>query len=153
MTGTIFPQSAEPIPFKPGIHYVKGGLYKGRVSWFGGFKDTGVSRLEGLALVSSPKLLPDGFFLPGLSYGLARRLNPQRFYMAMWWDYHETPISWLLHHTMTVTSLRGGTSIECQPVDFGPAYRTGRLADLSPGALKALGIQTDDTVTIQIPGE
>ena len=40
--------------------------------------------------------------------------------------------------------------MDAQPVDWGPHISTGRVADLSPGLAKALGLQTDDVVRITI---
>lgn len=37
-----------------------------------------------------------------------------------------------------------------QPVDWGPNEKTGRVSDLSPGLMKALGITTDDVVTVRM---
>lgn len=123
-------------------------IFKGKCSWFGGPHDRGVSEHEGLALVQSARQLPD-FFLPDNGLGLARRLNPDKLYIACRWDYHHFPISYLLQNLVTVTT--GLKSIQVQPVDWGPNARTGRIADLSPGALKALGLQTDGIVTVVIP--
>ena len=43
-----------------------------------------------------------------------------------------------------------GHTIDCTPADWGPHVSTRRLADLSPGAARALGVKTDETVTIDI---
>lgn len=120
----------------------------GKCSWFGGPHDTGIGSHEGLALVQSARQLPE-YFLPDNGLGLARRLNPDKFFIACRWNYHITPVSWLLQHTVTVSA--NGKSLEAQPVDWGPNSRTGRIADLSLGALKYLGLNTDDHVTITIP--
>jgi hypothetical protein len=126
----------------------------GKCSEFGGPHDMGVGPHEGLALVHSAGQLPE-FFLPDTDprvsgLGLARRLNPVRHYIAMRWDYRVTPVSWLLQHTVTVSAR--GKSFEAQPVDWGPNAATHRIADLSPGLLRDLGIETDDFVTVTIPG-
>lgn len=123
-------------------------IFTGKCSWFGGPHDTGVGPHEGLALVHSARQLPD-LFLPDNGLGLARRLDPDKFFLAMRWDYRVYPASWLLQHTVTVSA--HGRSFDAQPVDWGPNVRTGRIADLSPGLLKALGIDTDGLVTITIP--
>ena len=34
------------------------------------------------------------------------------------------------------------------PADWGPNEKTGRVADLSPGLMEALGIDTDDEVEV-----
>ena len=40
--------------------------------------------------------------------------------------------------------------MDAGPVDWGPHISTGRVADLSPGLAKALGLQTDEIVRITI---
>src|SRR4029077_2450078 len=51
----------------------------------------------------------------------------------------------------TVTNPRTGQSAVARPVDWGPNARTGRVADLSEGLAKKLGLNTDDTVEVSIP--
>jgi rare lipoprotein A (peptidoglycan hydrolase) len=43
-----------------------------------------------------------------------------------------------------------GRVADARPVDWGPNISTGRVADLSPGLAKALGLQTHDVVRITI---
>ena len=43
-----------------------------------------------------------------------------------------------------------GRVADARPVDWGPNISTGRVADLSPGLAKELGLQTDDVVRITI---
>ena len=68
--------------------------FKGRMSTFGGPADTGVTPREGLALITKHNkhefteyLLPHQ---PAGTTGLARDLNPQKFYVACRWDYKAT---------------------------------------------------------------
>src|SRR6476659_8565060 len=66
---------------------------KGKVSWFGGPDDTGVSPSEGLAFIYEVSDCPQLFLPsqpPGTS-GLARRLDPDVFYIACRWDYDIHP--------------------------------------------------------------
>jgi hypothetical protein len=128
----------------------------GKVSEFGGPKDTGVKEDEGLALVEISDLAHfHGLFLaaddPRLegATGLARRLNPDACYIAMRWDYHETPKAFLQSIQVQVSA--NGKHVMARPVDWGPNVKTGRVADLSPGVLAALGLKTDDTATILYP--
>jgi len=37
------------------------------------------------------------------------------------------------------------------PADWGPNENTGRVADLSPGLMEALGLNTDDEVEVIYP--
>lgn len=127
----------------------------GKMSTFGGPGDSGVGPGEGLALVSTANLhLVEEFFLdqqpPGTT-GLARRLNPETFYLACRWDYTRTPPAHLIRTLVTVRNPANGKSAQAKPVDFGPALRTGRRADLSPGLAAELGLDTDDVCVVTIP--
>ncbi len=132
---------------------------------FGGPDDLGVSPKEGLALIEPGDLASWWFgrlFLrmqpPGTT-GLGRRLNPNTFYLACRWDYARTPRN-VLRHSICRVSVFGGSAFFAQPVDFGPGdgsridgnqtQNTGRVADLSPALAAALGLQTDDNVTVEL---
>jgi N-acetylmuramoyl-L-alanine amidase len=127
----------------------------GTCSYFGGPDDTGVTDDEGLAFIyevqDAPHLfLPEG--TPGTeNMGLARRLNPYVPYVACRWDYDETSKEFLLEHMALVKSLKNGTAIKAFPADWGPNKNTGRVADLSPGLMDYLGIETDDEVEVIFP--
>ena len=107
----------------------------GKVSWFGGPEDTGVSPSEGLAFVYEVSDAP-WLFLPeqppGTS-GLARRLDPSIHYIACRWDYNQTPKSMLPGMVVQVRSTRTGRTFKAFPADWGPHVDTDRVADISPG--------------------
>jgi hypothetical protein len=128
----------------------------GTCSYFGGPDDvTGMTDDEGLAFIyevqDAPHLfLPEG--TPGTEgMGLARRLNPYVPYVACRWDYDETSKEFLLEHMALVKSTKNGTFIKAFPADWGPNENTGRVADLSPGLMDYLGIETDDEVEVIFP--
>ena len=131
--------------------------WEGRMSTFGGPKDTGVSPSEGLALLEPHELKkrPDlkEYFLekqpPGTT-GLARRLNPSSFYVACRWNYKETPRSMLTKSLVFVKNAKTGAGAFAKPLDWGPNVRTRRIADLSPGLAALLGLKTDDIVEITL---
>lgn len=125
----------------------------GKIGTFGGPDDHGMAPDEGLALYE-PGMADEitGFLLPEQppgTTGLGRRLDPSKHYIACRWDYHQTPKSYLRGVGVHVAA--NGKVVNCRPVDLGPNVRTGRVADLSPGAAAYLGVQTDDTVTVTIP--
>jgi len=127
----------------------------GKMSTFGGPADTGVSEAEGLALIE-PSQLPQfsDYFLPQQppgTTGLARRLNPDASYIACRWDYDVTSKSYLRGIKVKVSNTVTGQSEMAQPIDKGPDVRTGRVADLSPGLARRLGLTTDQTCTVVIP--
>lgn len=127
-------------------------LYTGKVSWFGGPKDMGVTPSEGLALLEWSDVNDKAFswlFLKDRTKGLARSLNPNTHYCAMRWDYTSTPKRVLREEGVVELSC-GGKTIWCTPVDWGPNENTGRLIDVSPGALFQLGIGTDAIVTARL---
>jgi hypothetical protein len=140
----------EPIPPVSATFHVVGPC-----SQFGGPEDEGVSDDEGLAFIfdvqDAPHLfLPEG--TPGTEgRGLARRLNPFVHYVACRWDYERTPKPTLLKNVALVKSLRTGVFLEAFPADWGPHQDTNRVADLSPGLMADLGIETDDEVEVIYP--
>ena len=136
------------------------------MSTFGGPADEGVGPHEGLALIGPTDLgiwwysclfLPES---PAGTTGLARRLNPRAFYLAMRWDYARHPKQLLRNAVVKLTNPANALHVFARPVDFGPGDGsvidgqvtpdTGRIADLSPGAATALGLQTDEEVTCEL---
>ena len=134
--------------------------FTGKCSWFGGPEDTGVSPSEGLAFIYEYDEATYLFLQeqPEGTTGLARRLNPDIFYIACRWDYEETPKTMLADHYANQALVRvkrapgqkGGWFIAL-PADWGPHEDTGRVADISPGLMEALGIQTDDEIEVIYP--
>ena len=124
----------------------------GKVSSFGGPLDMGVAPDEGLAFIHEIDDRP-GLFLPYQpedTTGLARRLNPAVFYVACRWDYDVTSRDMLLRENAWV-GVPGGSGLRAYPADWGPNENTGRVADISPGLMEELGIETDDTVRVIFP--
>jgi len=127
---------------------------KGKTSWFGGPNDTtGVTADEGLAFIYEYEMAPHLFLKqqPAGTTGLARRLNPDVFYVACRWDYDEFPKPSLLEHMALLRSTKTGKVIQAYPADWGPNEKTGRVADISEGAMAALGIETDDEIEVTYP--
>ena len=129
---------------------------EGKMSTFGGPRDTGMSADEGLALFSPADLQdPKYSYLfmptppPGTT-GLGRRLNPDKYYFACRWNYNDTPKEFLKRALARVENPSNGRAVDARPVDWGPNIATGRVADLSPGLAAALGLETDDVVRITI---
>jgi N-acetylmuramoyl-L-alanine amidase len=128
---------------------------RGRVSWFGGPDDMGVSPDEGLAFIYNVDDAPHLFLAsqPPGTIGLARRLDPAAHYIACRWNYDEVSKEQLLQTVALVRSLKTGNAYPAYPADWGPHQDTGRLADISPGLMDALGIETDDEVEVIFPFE
>lgn len=128
----------------------------GTCSWFGGPADHGVSASEGLAFIYDYDEAP-WLFLPQQppgTTGLARRLDPGVFYVACRFDYDQTPKTMLRDsgQMALVTAKKTGMCRLAHPADWGPhEEQTGRAADLSPGLMDNLGLETDDEVTVIYP--
>jgi hypothetical protein len=76
--------------------------------------------------------------------------------------YELYPKQLLRNAVVKLTNPANALHVFARPVDFGPGDGsvidgqptpdTGRIADLSPGAATALGLQTDDAVTCELVG-
>jgi hypothetical protein len=126
----------------------------GKCSAFGGPDDTGVDADEGLAFISDVMQAPHLFlpYQPEGTTGLARRLNPFMHYIACRWNYDEISKEDLLNEVVVVRAVRTGFVLEAFPADWGPNENTGRVADLSPGLMNDLGLETDDEVEVTFKG-
>ena len=126
---------------------------RGKVSWFGGPDDMGVAPDEGLAFIYEVADAPHLFLpeQPAGTTGLARRLDPAAHYIACRWNYDEAPKAMLLETMALVRAVKTGKSFKAYPADWGPHHDTGRIADISPGLMQRLGIETDDEVEIIFP--
>src|SRR5215469_4145868 len=94
---------------------------KGKVSWFGGPNDKGVSPSEGLAFIYKVETAPYLFLIvqPPNTTGLARRLNPDAHYIACRWDYAKTPKDMLASNTYALVKA-GDKEFPAWPADWGP---------------------------------
>lgn len=127
---------------------------KGKVSYFGGPDDMGVSAAEGLAFIYEYETAPWLFLdqQPPGTTGLARRLNVDRPYVACRWDYDVTPKT-MLAEPMPALVRAPATNKQflAWPADWGPHQDTSRVADISPSLMARLGIETDDEVEVTYP--
>jgi N-acetylmuramoyl-L-alanine amidase len=126
---------------------------KGKCSWFGGPQDEGVDEDEGLAFIYAYEDAPHLFLAeqpPGTT-GLARRLDPAVPYVACRWDYDITPKAMLADRRNFALVRAGKWRVLAWPADWGPHETTDRVADLSPGLLETLGLETDDEVEVLYP--
>jgi hypothetical protein len=129
----------------------------GKCSWFGGPEDEGVSPDEGLAFIyeydEAPYLFLDR--QPEGTTGLARRLNPDVPYIACRWNYNVTPKTMLADHNshLAMVRVKGKNRgwFFVYPADWGPHEDTDRVADISPGLMETLGIQTDSEIEVIYP--
>jgi N-acetylmuramoyl-L-alanine amidase len=142
------PEWPEDLPPQQALFKVKG-----RCSWFGGPDDDGVSSSEGLAFIYNYEEAPHLFLesQPTETTGLARRLNPNIFYVACRWNYDRTSKDMLADPSRQALVRAKGLEFWAWPADWGPHEDTGRIADLSPGLMDALGLHTDDEVEVIYP--
>jgi hypothetical protein len=153
----VTPPVTPPVPPVSPIPLGHFKVLRGPCSYFGGPNDKGVKDDEGLALVERSDFghgTWGGIFLPTQppgTTGLARALNPDAHYIACRWDYTETSKKYLQGITVTVKNpANGKTATDVRPVDWGPGIKS-RVADLSPGLMAFLGLNTDDIVEVSIP--
>lgn len=139
--------------------------FHGKISTFGGPTDGGVDFHEGLALIAKSDLKNWWFrylFLPNQpidTTGLARRLDPSAYYIAMRWNYWgdnnpsllpiHTPRNVLRQSSFVLVKANGKSAL-ARPVDWGPHVKTGRIADISPGLATYLNLSTDEEATFQV---
>lgn len=130
---------------------------QGKMSTFGGPDDRGMSSTEPLAFYETQEAMERagiGDWLLSAAAarapGIGRRLKVEKPYVACRWDYAKQPKSFLRTATIEVTNPKTGKIVMARAVDWGPHEDTGRVADLSPGLAKALGLNTDDTVRVRI---
>lgn len=154
---TIAGEDIHDVPQPPETEPEPGVLFraKGKCSWFGGPEDTGVSSSEGLAFLYDYDDAPHLFLPkqpPGTS-GLARRLNPDIFYVACRWDYDVTSKGDLARPSVQAQVRGKGKEFLAWPADWGPHGDTNRVADLSPGLMEAMELDTDDEVEVIYPAK
>ena len=135
----------EPIVYVTGVPITIPGY--GRVSWFGGPDDNTMGRFETLAL-----------------YPTTRRwdLDPNDFYCALpvqwrqgpfairqrregYWPWRDVRDWWRAQRIVWVRP-DFQRAVVTRVVDLGPNWKMMRVGDLSPGAMTALGVKTDDPV-------
>src|SRR6516164_287549 len=135
--------------------YFPVGTWQGNVSWFGGPEDDGVSENEDLAFIFNVEQAPHLFlpYQPEGTSGLARRLDPEQDYIAMRFDYDIYPKSMLgsQDYMALVRAPKTGKQFVAYPADWGPHGHTNRIADISPGLMDKLGIETDDQIEVIFP--
>lgn len=115
--------------------FKRNGMVEGKCSWFGGPNDTGVGPLERGAI----------------SHEVLRELDPNGFYCAMRFNYGEDTEAGIIFWRaarLLVRNPANGVSVVVRPIDWGPNPDTGRIIDLSPGAISGLRAQTDDLVEV-----
>lgn len=128
--------------------------FSGPTSWFGGPNDTGVAPDEGLAFFYEVDDAPHLFLAtqPAGTSGLARRLDPDEYYVACRWDYDVTPKDMLRRKVRALVKARAtGRQALAYPADWGPHEDTGRYSDISPGLMSFLGLETDDDIEVIYP--
>lgn len=113
----------------------------GKVSSFGGPNDPCLGNDEGLALY----------------HRRCKDLDPDCFYCAVRMKYElitgmpdkEGKAVFQNHLAVKVTNPVNRKSVTCSIVDWGPGILK-RIIDVSPGVMKALDLNTDDSVDIEL---
>jgi len=125
---------------------------EGTISFFGGISDAGMSFDEGLAYYehNEADLRPDLFF-PRSSdkeEGTSKRLrNTQAYYLALRMEGDREKLKGSL---WKIKNPKTNQFVIASLVDWGPAESTGRVADVSDAVGRALRLETDATVIIEL---
>jgi hypothetical protein len=132
-------------PYGPVVDH--GGLQfvKGKGSWFGGPRDTGVSSTE-TGSVSGERLRSLSSPMSPSPAELAA--SPERFYyLAMRFDYVTGIEPWRRARFLVVNPTTGAAAV-VRAVDWGPNTSTGRIVDVSPQTLTAIAASTDQPLLV-----
>lgn len=126
----------------------------GKCSQFGG-KDVGMAHTENLSLYWSHSQCnerPDLFHprSEDLTEGTSHRLREDAFYCAIRFD--STQKEALRNQKIKVINPITGEHVMCILADWGPNENTGRVIDLSHGAMQAIDVGTDDEVMVELTG-
>lgn len=119
---------------------------RGRLSWFGGRLDSGVTPTE-TGAITGERLRDLNTPLSPPATALAQRPG-DFYYAAMRFDYSPRPRAWWARARLLVLDPQSGRAVVVRCVDWGPNTNTGRVIDLSPQTLRDLGLATDATVLI-----
>ncbi|MBX3269624.1 MAG: N-acetylmuramoyl-L-alanine amidase [Sandaracinaceae bacterium] len=119
---------------------------RGRVSHFGGPSDTGVTATETGAITGERlRELND----PERPSSATLRARPEDYYyVAMRWAYSPNGRTFWRDARLLVQNPATGARVVVRPVDWGPHTRTRRIIDLSPQAVRDLGVVTDAEVDV-----
>jgi hypothetical protein len=114
---------------------------RGRVSWFGGPRDTGVTSTETGAITGEHLRSLNDPVDPSASTLSSRPAD--YYYVAMRWAYAPNGTRWWRDARLVIVNPASGRAVVVRPVDWGPNTSTRRILDLSPQALTDLGLSTD----------
>jgi len=119
---------------------------RGRLSWFGGPDDRGVSSTEtGAITFERLRSLND----PTRPSSATLSSRPEDYYfVAMRWNYSPNGRTFWRDARLVVKNPDSGAAVVVRPVDWGPHTRTNRIIDLSPQSLVDLSVATDDDVLV-----
>ncbi|MCO5170914.1 MAG: SH3 domain-containing protein [Planctomycetes bacterium] len=118
---------------------------RGKVSWFGGPSDRGVTATETGTLTGERLRALNPVARPSAAQLAAR--PGDYYYVAMRFDYAPGKRAWAGKRLLVVNP-RTGAAVVVRPVDWGPNTRTRRILDLSPQVLRDLGLSTDDEAVV-----
>jgi len=106
---------------------------KGKVSWFGGSKDTGALDTDTVTLTGDRLKTLD---------------NPNDYYCAMRWSFEPNGRRFWANQRLLVVNPGNQKAVLVRAIDWGPAIKTGRILNVSQNTLAALEATTDDELLI-----
>lgn len=112
----------------------------GKISHFGGPSDRGVTASETGTITGEHLRSLNNPMRP--SAAQLRSRPADFYYVAMRWDYRPHGRTFWRRAKLLVVA-PSGRAVIVRPVDWGPHTRTRRILDLSPQAVRDLGLRTD----------
>jgi hypothetical protein len=119
---------------------------RGRVSWFGGPRDTGVTATETGAVSGERLRSLNDPVSPSASTLMSRPAD--YYFVAMRWNYRPNSTTWWRNARILVRNPTTGRTVVARPVDWGPNTSTRRVVDVSPQVMTDLGVTTDNDVDV-----
>jgi hypothetical protein len=119
---------------------------RGKVSWFGGPRDTGVTTTETGAVSGERLRSLNDPVSPSAATLMSRPAD--YYFVAMRWNYSPNSTSWWRNARILLRNPATGRTVVARPVDWGPNTSTRRVVDVSPQTMTDLGVTTDADVDI-----
>lgn len=119
---------------------------QGRVSWFGGPEDHSIPWGATMAITGENARSLNSPVNP--SADVLRSRPADYYWIAMRWDYSPNGREFWRNARFYLRNPRTGRKIVVRAVDWGPHTRTGRILDLSPQAIRELGLSTDQDAQV-----
>lgn len=133
-------------PYGEAVQHEGRAFARGRISWFGGASDTGVTATETGAITGERLRALNTPLEPSAATLAARPAD--FYYAAMRFDYSPRDRAWWARARLLVVDPDTGRAVVVRCVDWGPHTDTRRVIDLSPQVMRDLGVATDANLLV-----